>query len=72
VHRAIKSSKVATYHRSATALLIESISYDKLLGFGRQCGDEFIVNSILNIDPRSSSAVLASVVKDTQGGPFRS
>ena len=72
VHCTIEGSKATTYNRSASGFLVKSITYDKFLGFGRQGGDKFIVNSILNIDSRSSCAVLAGVIKDTQGGPVRS
>ena len=74
MHRTIESSKKGggTYYRSASSFLIKSISYDKLLGFGHQGGNEFIVNSILDINSRSSCAVLASVVQDTQDSPVRS
>jgi hypothetical protein len=61
-----------THHRAASGSFIKTISYDKLLGFGRQSGDEFIVNSILNIESRPSRAILASVIKDTQSSPVRS
>ena len=73
MHRAIEGSKKGggTYYRSASSFLIKSISYDKLLGFGHQGSNEFIVNSILDINSRSSCAVLACVVQDTQDSPVR-
>ena len=61
-----------THQRAAPRFFIKAISNDKLFSFGRQGSNEFIVDRILNIEPRSSRAVLTSVIKDTQGSPVRS
>jgi hypothetical protein len=61
--------RTGAYQRTTSGFFIEAITYDKLLSFSRQRGDELIINSVLDIESRSSRAVLTSVVKDTQGSP---
>ena len=60
-----------THHRATAGLLVEAVGDDKLLRFADKDLKELVVNSVLYVHTRTRGAVLAGVVKDSEGRPIR-
>jgi hypothetical protein len=58
-----------THNRATTNPFVKAIPHRELLGLGDEQGDELVIYTLLDVDTRTGSTVLASIVQDPKGGP---